>query len=1345
MIIKFSTEYIKYTNGLIEIEVEGKTLGECVENMLCKFPQLYIHWMDNQAEEGKKSSFYFNDEFIWESSEAKRVVTKDDILFVSKSIPSGSGAVGKMIAGVVLIVAAIALTIWIPGAALTWANLGFWGSMGVMTGVGLIVGGIGELIVGSPKVPSLGDYGATGDNTPTYTFTGIRNTTTIGTPIGLVYGTHRVGGQLLNVYTDIEGTDTYLYAQIGLCEGEITSISDIQINGNPLSFYSDVTLDYRYGASTQSMIPWFTRTENSVSTNALITNTGVQYETSKIVDASKLIISSPQLYHSGYSDIETTTVSFEIYYKKSTDTEFTRYELVNVGQPNTTSFSLSGKTKSETLGEYLVTLPSSDTYTFKLVRLTEDHSSDLKYADTIYLKTVNEINYDQFSYPCTAMLGVKIKATEQLSGSMPTITALVKGQKVFVPNNYDPITHTYSSQTWDGTFASEKQWTDNPIWCLYDLLTNTRYGCGDYYKLDQSKIALIKAQFFLMAKYCDQLVNGEPRYTLNMVIDSDKSAAEWVGSIASIMQASVYYSEGILWVDINRPKPITQLFNMSNIIQGSYSQAGSSYKNMPNVYEIQWPNPDRDYQFSMFRLESPIFQDTRITVEEQKSAMNLVGVTRFSHARRLAKYALLAGMANTKTVTFKTATNALQCMVSDIIGIQHDVPQWGYGARVVSYDEATRTLTLSNDVTINTGSLYDVQISHKGQAPKTYSCHLDAASPRALVLNEIPDPVPEKDDIYIIGETDFSVKPFRVLSLKINTEEEIEIVATEYNESVYTSAEDLSDQSEVLVHSYSSLQSPSKVSVTDFKANEKIYIANDGTIKTGIECFFTPQSNSMFWDGAIINYAPEKTFSWSQLPVNKSGYVFIPDLVEQITYEVVATSVFKDGSKQSVNGALADEINRPFATVTLLGKTAPPANVTNFVVKQNETNNNYLKFTWKPVEDIDLSHYEIRKGSSWQTGEIIKDYIKETYYNEFFISKSATYSFMIKAVDTSGNYSDAETVAVIAASVEPQTVSGFSVKQVGNAILLTWNANPELDIMGYTIREGESWDASMVIVENSPNTNFTLNGVSNRTYKFWIKAIDLYGSESIKASPANCNVTNIPLTNIYMTFDESASNWAGVKENVTINSGHLSLPALYTYDSGLLYDSGILYDSFSTGTGYYTTPTYNLGAVINANFIFDYDLTIGSGDVVKIEIATSDGTLATWDDTGFWDMATSWEDTYIFSDWVPFTGGYITAKYFKIRITLVNTSGLLSIATFKTYVDVPDVTLRGSGVAVPAEGLTIPFSYQYYAVPSVGVTVLGTDGYPRMISRTNTNFTIKVYNSSNVAISGVIDWIANGY
>jgi hypothetical protein len=49
--------------------------------------------------------------------------------------------------------------------------------------------------------------------------------------------------------------------------------------------------------------------------------------------------------------------------------------------------------------------------------------------------------------------------------------------------------------TWDGTFVYS--WSQNPVWIIYDILTNTSYGLG----IPEDNID--KYKFYQVAQYCD--------------------------------------------------------------------------------------------------------------------------------------------------------------------------------------------------------------------------------------------------------------------------------------------------------------------------------------------------------------------------------------------------------------------------------------------------------------------------------------------------------------------------------------------------------------------------------------------------------------------------------------------------------------------------------------------------------------------------------------------------------------------------------------------------------------------------------------------------------------------------
>lgn len=98
--------------------------------------------------------------------------------------------------------------------------------------------------------------------------------------------------------------------------------------------------------------------------------------------------------------------------------------------------------------------------------------------------------------------------------------------------------------------------------------------------------------------------------------------------------------------------------------------------------------------------------------------------------------------------------------------------------------------------------------------------------------------------------------------------------------------------------------------------------------------------------------------------------------------------------------------------VSVLGKTAPPANVTGFAVGQN---GDVVVFTWNPVVDIDLQGYEIRYGpvgATWDQSIVITQAERGTEVTSAIVPPGE-WVFCIKAQDTSSIYSTTETCRTI--------------------------------------------------------------------------------------------------------------------------------------------------------------------------------------------------------------------------------------------------------------------------------------------------------------------------------------------
>ena len=165
-----------------------------------------------------------------------------------------------------------------------------------------------------------------------------------------------------------------------------------------------------------------------------------------------------------------------------------------------------------------------------------DESNDSKVQAQVSAVGWFEVENTPQTFPRTALVGYALKAINENTGGIPQLSSLVKGLLVKVPSIYNqPILEdgqidwrqlelpeggtfgyttngyflqsygTGSAQTradpqiyigaWDGTFVYS--WTQNPVWIIYDILTNTTYGLG----IPEDNID--KYKFFQVAQFCD--------------------------------------------------------------------------------------------------------------------------------------------------------------------------------------------------------------------------------------------------------------------------------------------------------------------------------------------------------------------------------------------------------------------------------------------------------------------------------------------------------------------------------------------------------------------------------------------------------------------------------------------------------------------------------------------------------------------------------------------------------------------------------------------------------------------------------------------------------------------------
>jgi predicted phage tail protein len=163
---------------------------------------------------------------------------------------------------------------------------------------------------------------------------------------------------------------------------------------------------------------------------------------------------------------------------------------------------------------YLPPNPDQKDRTIKVYKLNRERNfvkegeQAARYKEKMSLASVTEITPVQLNYPNSVIVGTRINAKD--SPNMPQRTYNMRLKKVQVPTNYDPETRKYEGN-WSGDFSPDLKWTDNPAWCLYDLISNKRFGIGKFGIKEEN---IDRWTLYKIAKYCDEYVPSgySPKY-----------------------------------------------------------------------------------------------------------------------------------------------------------------------------------------------------------------------------------------------------------------------------------------------------------------------------------------------------------------------------------------------------------------------------------------------------------------------------------------------------------------------------------------------------------------------------------------------------------------------------------------------------------------------------------------------------------------------------------------------------------------------------------------------------------------------------------------------------------------
>lgn len=449
----------------------------------------------------------------------------------------------------------------------------------------------------------------------------------------------------------------------------------------------------------------------------------------------------------------------------------------------------------------------------RVSRITPD-ADGVKVVDAFQVQSYAEVIDAKFRYPLTAMLYVEFDS-DLFQNQIPTISLKKKWKIVQVPSNYDPVNRTYAG-TWDGTF--KWAWSNNPAWVLYDLIMNQRYG------LDQRELGIPvdKWSLYEVSQYCDELVPDnrggmEPRYLMDMVVQSQVEAFQLVRDVCSAFRGMTFYNGESLSIIVDKPRDPVYLFTADNVVDGVFVRTFPSEKTMYTSCNVMFDDEENQYEQDV----EPVFNaDAAMRFGHNPTSITAIGCTRRTEANRRGRWILQTNLSAT-TVSFSTGLEGMIPSCGDVIYVAD--PHW----------QSAFNLVLSGRIMEVSGTQVFLAFRCDAKAGDTLILNTDDGKPlrrtiasvsadgKTLTLNVGYNFDVAPDSVFLIESDQLVAEQYVVTRIEKGSDDDeftFAITATQYNPNKYDAIDNgvITDDRPTSVVDPDSLGAPKDLTISSF-------------------------------------------------------------------------------------------------------------------------------------------------------------------------------------------------------------------------------------------------------------------------------------------------------------------------------------------------------------------------------------------------------------------------------------------------------------------------------------------------------------------------------------------------
>ncbi|HDK6522000.1 TPA: DUF1983 domain-containing protein [Klebsiella pneumoniae] len=745
--------------------------------------------------------------------------------------------------------------------------------------------------------------------------------------------------------------------------------------------HSGVTWWFRDGSQDQSIIEGFdyTETPKTIGLQVKKTSAVTMAVDSDSADRFRVILKFPSLKSVDKKTGDTSGTS--VTYKFQVSSAGGAFVDVAPEGESSGTVTLTAKKAGVYYRSYILNLPKPGSkYQVRVVRVTDDNKDTTYLANDIYVDTVGEIINTNMNYPNSALVGLRVNS-EQFGSSMPSRSYLISGMKIRVPSNYDEVTNEYRG-TWDGSFKLLS--SSNPAWILYDLVTNKRYGLGEFVRESMFDLG----QLYQIGRYCDALVDDgfggkEKRFAINTQITTLQDAYRCVQDIAGAFRGMVYWAGGMVHVTQDSPSDPIAIYSNSNVIDGRFSYKGSARKDRPSVALITYNNKEDNYKQNIEYVED-LEAIKRYGIRKTESVA--FGCTSRGMAHRVGLWTLYTGRMESDVITFQTGMDSAFLVPGDVILI-HDKFRAGRrnSGRVVASTANSITLDSTVDMTkagtitfINAeGRMISRDILESGVVSKV--TFKDA-------VNEADRPV--ADGIWVISQSD--LKPLQARVVGVTQGEDgvgSTITCIQNNPSKYAAIDD----GAVLIPQNTTVLDPTFSKPENLKITEGTYLSSPGNLNVSLTATWEGKS-AEYWVSWRRSDAGNVS-NWQTAKVNEEQFEVKP-VAESGKYDFQVYGVSVSGRKTEILST----------TYQVLGTMTPPGAPSSLTAVGDYRQ---IILGWSNPSSVDLDHIQIYAS---KTNDVTKATLlaksTTTNFTHSGLEDSVTWYYWIRSANKRGMTSD---------------------------------------------------------------------------------------------------------------------------------------------------------------------------------------------------------------------------------------------------------------------------------------------------------------------------------------------------